>query len=270
MYLNHDYKLMFIHVPKTGGMTVRHYLKRNHVQNHNELKRVRKGDLKKVRRKELNPANVLGLENSPKRFIIPAQRILNEYANKNRFNFAHMSAITARELHKEVFNEYFKFGVVRNPYERFVAAVYYKYHTFTEKNDLDNALINYSLEKTRQYIKERFIPHYFAKDRAKPAAFEHYAPVIAPQYLFLCDKDKNIIVDRICSIKNLDTEIKNIMQKLSIPIKYNKWFKRRNASPGPTQFNKMDVLDEELKEAVFNFYKEDFKIFNFSEKYSKP
>lgn len=91
--ISHDYKFMFIHIPKTAGTTI-----------------------------------CSSWEGSLLKEICKSTGILGG---------THKSAMQLKEMYPKEFKEYFKFTVVRNPYDRFVSKFFFKQLNPREDFDLE-------------------------------------------------------------------------------------------------------------------------------------
>ena len=238
MYLNHTHKFIFIHVPKTGGIAVRAHLQQNGIENHGRA--------------------------LIKRFIDAPECNGNKNAAENRV--LHLPATAVQQYYEVEFSNYNKFGVIRNPYDRFISAFYYRTLMFMSKEEAQKTFGSYTIERTRNIIKKQFIPKYIDKQLRKQLMFESsYIYSVTPQHVFLCDENGKLVVDDIYYTEKLNDEIKAIVQKLKLNISTE--INAKNVGFKPN-FDKKLLLDDEIKEKVYNFYKKDFEIFNFSKEYS--
>lgn len=221
MTINHKHKFIFIHVTKTGGSTVKRLF---------------------------SSLNTNDIEN-----IEPIDDVLSTYDFKGRqkrvngfsHTVGHMPISFIKMHYNEEFNDYFKFGFVRNPYKRAVSSFLYRWRKFIK-------------DKTSEEVATLF-----------ESSFLQYLPSIvnrnpwfAPQHAFLCDLDDNIIVDYIGRTENLNDHIKIIFDKINVPLPDNIEIAPRNVSPKyNVDYNLL--LTDKNKEIIYNVYKKDFEIFNF-------
>lgn len=150
--------------------------------------------------------------------------------------------ITAKELKKElpegIFNNYFKFGFVRNPWDWQVSL-----YTFMLKNQnhYQHKLIK-SMKDFDEYIDWRVNKDlHFQKD-------------------FFYDEKGNCLVDFIGKLENLSTDFNKICQKLSLKSSLPHLNKSRDSN------NFLNFYSKKSFDIISEVYKEDILLFE----YSKP
>jgi len=133
------------------------------------------------------------------------------------------------------FHSYFKFSIIRNPWERLVSE--YKYR----------------IEETGLSFSD-FLFFHFPKE-----GMSDFGRHIEPQWKFVCDANKNIIVDKIIRMENLQQEIEEIFRKV-----FNERIvlPRKNQSPNSADYRKF--YDDRAARFVEEFYKDDIQLFNYT------
>jgi hypothetical protein len=210
MLISDKHKFIFIHNPKAAGSSVFETLKPY--------------------------ANVMCRHNI---------RQLNYYLHKffgNVYSLCnygmHISAAELRrDIPKRKWDRFFKFGIVRNPYDRAASFFFYlrarpdsdKYEEFKSLGTFKN----YILKLRNEHWKE------------------------TQQYYFT-DEHGGLLVDRIIKFENLQEEFAGVMQSLNLP---------RVALPvvnaRKTKKKYLEHLDNEVLEIMNELYDEDFRLFGY-------
>jgi hypothetical protein len=168
----HSKRTIFIHVPRTAGTSVTQFLKEyfNALDVPENLEIYKKDLLSK------------GYSSAGIKKIINSEKIKEQIMN---YKFSkHATAKYYLDLYgEEVFKSYFKFSIIRNPWERMVSW----YIHGTEKPFKEKAFIEWlPLKKNDNQIK--FI-----------------------------EIDGKIAVDKLCRYENLKKDLTEVFKKLSIP-----------------------------------------------------
>lgn len=231
--LCHEYKCIYIHIPKSAGQSIHRVFVRR---------------LGYLRNK--NAPLLLNLNNDPK-LGPPA--------------LGHLKAseyVRCGHITKELFDTYFKFSFVRNPWARIVSE--YRYRGHARKYDF----------KT-----------YIFKKLPEPSWTDRYYHII-PQYDFLFDEKGNLLVDYVGRFENLQKDFDEACRRIGIPTEI---IPHRNSScPGlripksPYGLLRMlkdfvsikqrkntfsrytEYYDAETKEFVAELYKKDIETFGYN------
>ncbi len=202
-------KFIFFHLPKNAGSAVSNLLNKN--EKNNTAKIIFSKVLKKFTKKD--------------------NFFFDNLQNRFHFYSSHVRVSYIQSLiSPQIFNEYFKFAVVRNPYGRFVSR--YNYTKLISKNK------NLEFEK-------------FLKDHIKHNLIADH------QYKFLLKNDGNIGVNKILKFENLDNDLKEISNVINVKIDN---FKQINIS---TFDDYKNYYNSETKMIVKNFCKDDLEYFNY-------
>ncbi len=147
--------------------------------------------------------------------------------------------ITAQEIRpffgQSLWDSYFKFAIVRNPYDRFVSIC----HFLNRDNPSfpHNELQWMKLSLSRPRFRERVL--------------------VRPQVKLLIDSQNKLAVDYVGRYEALQTSLDEVMSRLGLP---SSTLEQKNASEHAVY---SDFYDEELRELVGEFYAEDLRVFDY-------
>lgn len=205
MILSHSHKFIFFAVPRTGTHSTREAL-RPHLG---------KGDWEQ---QVLNG-----------RHLAPISAIAE-------IGHGHISVQEIRSVIPEnIWATYYKFAVVRNPFDRFVSVCSFLNRDNPEYKAQPTIWMKAALTRTR------FLGRV----------------LVRPQYHQLCDFNNEVRLDFIGRYEDLQASIDRIFADLALPAVS---LIQRNAS---SHAHYQQYYDEELKEAVADHYREDLMQFNY-------
>jgi hypothetical protein len=157
----------------------------------------------------------------------------------NNRSMQHYMGIELKKMYPLYYKNYFKFSVVRNPYDRLLSEYYW--------TPVPNMGFKYG--KTRAYFL------YCVQNIVKKRQFFNniYFDHLIPQYMFLYE-NKKLIVDKVIKYENLQEDSKILKNELNI-------------SNDLLYLNKSNIKKEgwtELqKEKIYKLYLSDFLLFNY-------
>lgn len=203
----HRYKTIFVHIPKTAGQSIEHVF---------------------LEKMELNWATraplLLRYNSEPK---LGPERLAHLYATEY-VSLGHIAPID--------FADYFKFSIVRNPWDRLVS--------FYKRSVLSSGV------SFREFVINGF-------PKVDHTAFGRQ---VAPQWYYLMDDDDNLLVDSIVKFEQLEEDLFPILKRifgddapLAIP--------KVNASSNRT--DPASFYDERTYSFVQEFYAKDIKFFGY-------
>ncbi|MGJ8679124.1 sulfotransferase family 2 domain-containing protein [Paraglaciecola sp.] len=225
--ISHKFKCVFVHVPKTAGQSIEQFFKEKHGVTDKYCSELLLG-------KNTDPAK------GPQRL---AHLRSEEY-------------VSCGHIDQQSYDEYFTFGIVRNPWQRLVSEYLHK-----------------KIDK-KMSLKE-FVLHGLPKADPFSDAHRH----IIPQYDFLFDQDGKQNVDYIGRFENLADSFTHICDKLeiqeaSLPHKNSSYSPRRamlrklrHLFTGQKKRVKKDYreyFDDELIEHVNRMYAKDIQYFGYN------
>ena len=205
MIISNRHRFIFFAVPKTGTHSIRQAL-RPHLAEE---------DMEQVG---------LFVE---KRFSLPQ---LSEIGH------GHLSVNQVRPvLGEQVFNSYFKFAFVRNPFDRFIS-----YCAFMSR---DNGRFEADPQAFMRFI---------IRDRAR---LQHL--LFRPQFEMLCDAEGRLAMDRIGRVENMQTDYESICARIGVqaqPLAQVNASRHRHFA---------EYYDDELREMVATVYARDLELFGY-------
>jgi hypothetical protein len=200
--LSRKFKTIFVHIPKTGGQSVEMVFIREHALTW------------KTRAPLLLRFNA-DPRKGPKRL---AHLLARQYTELD-----HVSA--------ETFAEFFKFAVVRNPYDRFVSYINYR-----EPQNSDR-------------------PEAVFEHMARDAFTRHF---LAPQIDYIADSTGKIIVDTIVRFERLQEELNPVFQRV-----LGKTVTLEHVNKSPEKRITRDSLSQALRQKIYKYYEADFDRFSY-------
>jgi hypothetical protein len=230
--LSHTNRCIFVHIPKSAGTSLTRVF-----SDHNKATNTDR--------------NLLPFDPDENKFDPPPPHL-------RAYDYVKYGRIT-----KELFDSYFKFAFVRNPWDRVVSE--YKYRRHAQK-----------------YSFKIFLFEHFPM----PSWSDQYCHVI-PQYDFLHDQNGILLVDFVGRFENLQEDFTYICDRLNIKIKtlphHNKStsiFNRRDNNvmeilrsikstlsitrKRNTFQHYVDYYDDESIEFVANLYRKDIETFDYN------
>jgi len=203
----HHYKCIFVHTPKTAGQSMEHVFLRL-----------------------LN----LDWETRAPLLLRP-----NDQPKLGPPRLAHLKAdeyVRFKYLPQEMFDDYFKFAFVRNPWSRMVSMFRY----------LD-------VEKTWEF--KSFLMHIF-----KNRIWKEQYWFVGPQCEFVCAEDGRVLMDFIGRFERLQIDFNHVCQKIDIPLTEVPHVNKAEIN----SFKRyQDFYDDESRQIVEELYRRDIDLFEY-------
>jgi hypothetical protein len=206
MIISHQHRFIFFAVPKTATHSIREALRLN-----------------------------IGPEDWEQQMLTGKQTLPIEALA--RLGHGHISVQQLMpHLSAEVFESYYKFGIVRNPYDRFVSACFF----LNRENPSFSAR---ALENMKELIR-------------RPRFRQRL--LILPQWQQLCDASATLRMDGLGRYEDLQDSYNDICRKIGIS-QTDLSVRNSSSHEGFGQY-----YDEALSALVRQYYKEDFELFEYS------
>ena len=205
MIVSHSHQFIFIAIPKTGTHAIRFALR-----------------------------EYLG-EKDEEQVKLFSQSDLNNKALA-QLRHGHITAMQAK-TQLPSWKQYYKFGFVRNPYDRLVSFAHYFYgnHPVMQKAP------NLHLKKLLLFPPEERMTWF------------------RPQVDFLCNDEGTLLVDFVGKVESLQQDFNEVCRHIKLPLSN---LKKINSSKHTIY---SAYYDEELAELAYTYYQKDFKVFNYSQ-----
>jgi len=153
-----------------------------------------------------------------------------------KLQHGHISVTQIRpHLSKEIWQEYFKFAFVRNPFDRFVSVCF-----FLNRNNpqfATRALRRMKASISNEGFRQRLL--------------------VRPQVFQLMNEDKHIPLDYVGRYEDVQQSLDHVLDHLDLP---HTQLESKNASNHRAYSS---YYDEELREMVSAYYREDFDKLNY-------
>lgn len=212
----HECKAVHIHIPKTAGVALEHAIM----------------------------TQILGYDTSDQ-----IGHLSNEL--KSRFELRgaqkHKQArfYNIRDITKNNWNSYYKFAVVRNPWDRAVSEFHWRHTLTVGRTPHPSTDFKEFLNYCESRIKD-------TRNRNQDVYWNH----AQTQKSYVVDTNGNEILDEVFRFENLSEAVSIISNKLNIPLT----MKRYNTSKHNYY---QEYYDDETKEMVNNLYREDIEMFDY-------
>ena len=254
MPLSHKYKCLFIHIPRTGGTSFRKMLNIDEEVGNLEY---------------LNTMGLMPVQNNQSHLPSHTKpRVLH----KEHLCLKHMAQLNL--ISKEVFDNYYKFAFVRNPWDKVVSEYTNHFHIyctdFGEYVEKVKVIVEYLNENFTFDLETSFYENYSRitfntlnnKDLDypfKPWPGEEVIvdPHFFPQHLFTHDENGNLLVNTIGVFEDFDTNATNILNLLEVPYSHIKKIYSSDRSAY------QDMYNEKTKDIIAGVYDVDIKMFGY-------
>ncbi|MGK7962050.1 sulfotransferase family 2 domain-containing protein [Crocosphaera sp.] len=214
--ISHKKSCIFIHIPKTGGTSIEKMIW--------------------PEKEDKTEANLW------KGFI-------DGYHNKYQTGgLQHLLASQVKqEVGDDIFNQYFKFTIVRNPWDKVIS----QYSYMKKRKDLRNFIGMEKDDCLKTYLS--------LITKKNHVQWEH-------QHKFVLDESQNIIVDYIGKFEEFNKDVYTILDKINIRTKILgiRVLKILHTNRSQERLPYSEYYDSESREMVANIYRKDIELFDYS------
>ncbi len=145
-----------------------------------------------------------------------------------------------RELGDKIFNNYFKFAIVRNPYTRFISEYYWC--SISKIGNKGGQSIDSFITYCKGIVDKR--------QYNKTAHHDHFMP----QYLYVYDDNDSLKVNKLFKYENYQAVQKFMLNKYNVKVGH--------VMKGKYDKNKV-ILTQSQKDRIYEIYKQDFIRFGY-------
>ena len=259
MPISHDYKCLFIHIPRTGGTSFRKILG---IDKENEFSLSKSLEL-------INGKGLLSMCNrNPE---LPSHKV-PRVLHKEHLCMKHIYQLSL--VNNKIYNEYLKFAFVRNPWDRALSVYsnhYYIYcKDFREFVDKIKVIVPFINENFTFELEEQFYVDYsrivFNTLYNKDIEFAHRPwdgdevivdPQFIPQHLFTHNESDEQLVENIGRFENYAEDAAKILELLEI----DQSIEKIHASKHPPY---KAVYTAEMVDIIGDVYAKDIEMFNYT------
>lgn len=231
MPINRKFKTIFVHIPKTGGTSIEKILdmsRRNNFYSTN-------------RKFDENTKNLI-FDN-----FSEEEKLICSAKNMQHFTFLELKKL----IDPNFFDSAFKFSIVRNPYARLVSEYF-----FALKVAQYNHLLNSIREESPSF--DLFVKVQLNLPRLE--RIRKFDAHLETQCSFLLDENNTL--NSFDKIYKLETEMKNCLDFCKMKANIN--IIDIHAREGTHEKDMTRYYNEETKDLVYNFYKQDFDLLGYN------
>lgn len=233
----HEYRCVFVHIPKCGGQSIEHLF-----------------------------LNALGLTWKNRSELLLLENKEPELGPPRLAHLRAMDYVNYQYLTPEKYKNYYKFSIVRNPWDRMVS--FYKYLSFFPH-----------LGYFRSIGFKTFVMSEFPK-----IIKQHYW-FVRPQHEFIFDDNGDSVIDFIGNLETLQTSVNHVCEHIGLPetvVPHSNYSKRHWVAPrlrpknlfdysyvklknaiAPSFHNYTDYYDAETRQYVAELYRRDIDYFDY-------
>ncbi|MTI28059.1 sulfotransferase family 2 domain-containing protein, partial [Fulvivirga kasyanovii] len=186
-------------------------------------------------------------EPTPQKWSITNRKLLYGWDPELLIHLQHAQATTLLEkrlIDQEIWDTYFKFAFVRNPWERAMS----DYFWMMKDRKVQGTFLDYLMKKGE-----------FAPYTSMPGRKSYRGDHLLPQHEFIYDKEENLMVDFVGRFENLTQDFKVVCDKLGISTKKLPHLKKNKEK----RVHYSQFFTPHEKDLVSQVYYKDIELFNY-------
>jgi len=215
--VNFSHKFIYVHIPKTAGTSLKEYFRAFEQE----------GDIHIQRQADADRA------------VASSHILLGK----------HSRAVQIRQaIGDDRFNSYFKFSLVRNPFDRTVSTFLFLKHSF---RNWSNSAVMDKFESLEPFVRSALFR------RAGPSG------IFEPQARWLLDSNGELTTDYVGRLESLESDVESILKALGLPMT-SAAVPQQNRSHGVRTQLMSELSLGTVVDAIRLRYARDFELFNYS------
>ena len=228
--ISHKYKFIFIRSGKAAGASVQDFLEKYCLNPHvNDTQ-------KDWQKKTVSEYGIVGPKYSS---LVPASEI-------------------KKEIGEKLFNEYYKFCIVRNPYDKMVSLYFYLYRE--QKNVFLNGIpiVGRPIGKKRGKVLLLL-----GGDIHNPVTFKNFCKRMDMDNMDNYLINNKSVCDYYIRFENLEADIEKVLEKVGITDYNINELPKHHSGYRPKEKGYRQYYDEETRKMVFETHKREFEMFGY-------
>ena len=241
--ISKKYNFIFMHIIRTGGVSVEDYLFSHHRKRISVKPIIGRVHGKRIRGKWATDVSDIGCQ----------AKWFHEWARRSHITAEQYRKFLKRKGGRHMWDNFYKFAFVRNPWD-FMVSLFFHFQRLDEVSAPPRSR-DVSWKKWVGSSFTEWVKKFLDPDQSFIKEDDVH---LLTQAEWLSDKEGNLLIDFVGKFENLQEDFIKVCDKLNVPVGT---LPHKNG----TKHNKyVDYYDEETKELVAESFKKDIKIFDYN------